>query len=291
MRKIKERLYKGRLKKYLEAGKLYESYSESRLNEIAANLSPFAKRYFKGSLKQPNIRAYHDVQGQLTLIDADIFDLIPNDYQEYDLECAFNVGQFFFNIKLIDFFLDNRTTISLEKRINLLDQAEKVLLGEEISTTENLGFDTILEILSLNPKLELKNIGKNLKINVVKSLSQISNKKRLQTSLEIGADMGQIMYEIMNEAYKMPEWSKNFLIQQGKTANLFDDTKDFLIDRKLNQGYSFTYFPVLFSNFCKEYYKTNTSLPNFESFKRFYQFMFLGSVFQLEELFHLKSRS
>src|SRR3989344_9535013 len=290
LRNIKGRLYKGKLKKYFEAGRQYEDYSESRLEEIASDLSPFTRKYFKESLQQQNIKAYHDVQGQLTLIDTDIFGLIPNAYQEHDLECAFDVGQFFYNIKLIDFFLDNKLDIPLEKRAELLDSAERVLLGKELDLTQNTEFNYILEILSLNPRLEIGDIYKNLKSNVIKSLQSIPDKERLKSTINIGTDMGQIMYEIMNENYIMPDWSKEFLMQQGRAANIFDDIKDFSKDRKRNQGYSISFLPSLFLNFWYHFYKTNEKLPTRKELKDFYTFMFLGSIFQLEELFHLKSR-
>ncbi len=293
--KIKDKLYRGRLRKYYEAGKLYESFSNSKLEQIAKTLSLSTRRYFNETLDKPNIRAYHDVQGQLTLIDADVFGLIEDRYQENDLDCAFNVGQFFYDIKLVDSFIDNKIDIPLEDKINFLDLAEKSLLGEKVYSSKNGEFNSILEILSayvIKDTNKIISTNGRLKNNVIRSLTQIPNKDRLQATIEIGADMGNIMYKIMKQNYiKMPEWAEQFLIQQGKTANIFDDIKDFSIDRKRKQGYSYSFFQNLLTNLCYNYVKINTKLPTKESLKRFYTFVVLGSIFQLEELFKLKSRS
>lgn len=288
---IKERLYFGRLKKYLNAGKLYASFSESKLEELSRNLSPPSRCYLKHTLSQPNILAYHEVQGQLTLIDADIFYLIQNDYQNQDLQCAFNVGQFFYDIKIVDSFIDNRLDLSIEKRIDLLNSAEEAILGKANYTRDN-EFNNIIEILSSSRILgqSHKKILDNIKCNVSRSLKKIPDKNRLFTTEEIGADMGKIMHSLMKESYpEIPDWTENFLIQQGIAANIFDDMKDFSIDRKRNQGYSFQYLPVLFTDFWYHFFKTH-KMP-LKSLPRFYTFMFLGSVFQLEELFHFKSRT
>jgi len=290
MRKIKERVYRGRLKKYLQAGQLYHSFLERRIEELEETMPLPGRAYFRSTMNRPDIRAYHEVQGQLSLIDADVFGLV-GDYGERDLECAFDVGNFFYQIKLVDNMLDESEG-SLEEKVELIERAKGALLRGEPSSDRDINYlAQISRSIPFPLNQEMLGIILRLRSGAVQSLSPLGGKERMEVSSTMGDLMGEAMYEIMGEHYEMPVWSREFLAQQGMTANLFDDVKDFRLDRRKKHGYSLSFYPELVGNFLHNFRKTHKTLPTFEEKKRFYTFMGLGIGFQLEELFGLKERS
>ena len=283
LRGLKQRIYKGRVKKYFDAGLEFEHQSETRLELLARNLSLKSREYVGRTLAIPSIRAYHDVQGQLSLIDADIFGLVPGDYKEKDFSCAFAMGQIFYGIKLVDNILDTRQDIPIEDKLKLLYGVNQRVNGDVAS---------VLEILSsCQIQLVNRNLLSALRENAIRSLFSISNSERLRSSVFIGNNMGMLMYDIMSKYYLMPSWSEDFLRIQGETANVFDDLKDIGVDRKRGQGYSLSYMPALMTTFFEGYLDLHKTFPDLEALKRFYSFMTLGIGFQIEEFFGVKSRT
>ena len=291
MRKLKESVYGGRLKRYFQAGQLYHSFLERTIEQRAERIPFPGRSYFRLTMGKPDIRAYHEVQGQLALIDADIFDLVGEEYTERDLICAFDVGNFFYQAKLVDERLSG-SDMPLDEKVEILEKATGPLLGGEPSSDRDLNsIAQIRRSIPFSVNEDILRICFKTRSAVSRALYPLEDEERLTVSSEIGSLMGDAMFSIMGEHYEMPLWSREFLIQQGLTANLFDDVKDFCLDRRIGGGYSLSFYPRLVKEFVSNFYGIHDTFPTSEEARRFWTFMTLGIGFQAEELLGLKERT
>jgi len=287
---------------YRNYGKIYREYKDTQLNELKKDIPKNSRNLYKESLEEYSTKSYLEIIGQLTLIDLDIADYNIKKDLDKSLETSLSVGLTNYSIKIIDNLID--------KKENHLDYKSKLLNGflhliktkgdnsllKEISKKEDiLKTGEIIKTLQNTKYMEKLHLHRETLENLVKS--ELSNQKaennleKYNSALGVGKYSGKLVVDIISDYFpNFRERMEKHYIAKGKSANLFDDLKDFKIDKENKEGYTNSAIPLLLTSFSKEFVKSFIYLKP-KSAWRYFNFLVLGGLFQLQEVVNLKERS
>lgn len=304
--------------KQRDMGNHVDEYLDNKLDEIKENiLNPESREYFAEKSSDPSIRQYFSVPGQLTYITMDM----AGELGKYILkgkshpalsECAFNSGLDFFCQKLIDDYIDDKNKWSedeQEKAIREFDFEVNTLRTERETNDEELCW--IKDILNVsyrrinNEKSEFSPDNyeelKSERLDTMKVLgdsflryhSAENDEERLEARLDIGEYSGEIEYlHIAGSFRDFPKKYREFQRLRGRAAALFDELKDYDIDKAKGLGYNKITRKKIGMRFMKEFARSYWSLPFWgRDRNKYLSFNVLAALFHVREKIGVKARS
>jgi hypothetical protein len=265
-------------------------------NQVSHTMDSNTREYLEKYYQTPSFRAYIIVMAQITYIDYDIFHNDAKLIKNKLFNAGFRVGMDWMFIKIMDEIIDRKlfdnNNISL-----ILDDFEKAINGKEF-TNINLTYGETYYFLdavkSFQKKyvqsIEREKAGHYLRITNGKFLSKLKFTRKLLYAKAIGKYSADIsLYDMMLEGITINPQFAEFVREKGMAGNLFDDWKDYTIDKEQGSGYDTKRFNILCA-FLKQYWKTLNTM-NLKSKAKFMDFCILAGLFQISELVKLKERT
>lgn len=291
-----------KVEEYRDVGSLYLDYEKSEMKKIEKTIPQSIKKTFLNSLENPAVTAYLEVLGQLTIIDLDIAGYNVNKEIDKSLKASFSVGLAKYNIKLIDNLIDKKEN-NLDHKANLLkgflylmkNKGDDSKLKNMMHKKEVLNTAEIISCLqNIEPLDKLSShytTLENLVISEINNQSAKNDIEKYNAAVNVGKYSGELVLDIISDFFpEFRERMEKHYLAKGKAANIFDDLKDFKLDRKNTEGYSINAIPLLLAGFSKEFAKSFIYLKPKSAWK-YFNFLMLGGLFQIQELVGLKERS
>lgn len=293
-------------------GEQVSFYLDDKINEFASLLGHSPERdYFVQKANDPSIRQYLSVSGQLTYITLDMAGLLDQ-YKSTNpavAQCAFNYGLDAFCWKIMDDYIDKKSWPA-DKKIKELNNFEEATRGvfTHAYDTEGGTLRTLLAhayhfISNSYPKnapdnhriinAKRNSVMVELKDAFARQISPNNDSERLSARLSVGEKCGEIEYYHLASNFKdFPKSYKKFQSLRGRAAAVFDDFKDYDIDRNACLGYKHYTRTTLAITFLKEFTKSYCALP-FWTWDRnkYLAFNVLATLFHVREMIDLKPRS
>lgn len=304
--------------KQRDLGRYVDKYLDEKLNEVAENIENLeSKDYFIEKSTDPRIRQYLSVTGQLTYITLDMAGKLKNYSQGNQFhpavaECAFDYGLDSFCQKIIDDYLTIKNTWGMERKKEEMEKFDSEIKGRKTQRgkddREMQKIKDILEVsynrinskvsefspknYELLHKKRLESMGK-LKDALLRYYAAENGKERLESRIDMGDCSGEIEYYHLASSFKdFPESYKKFQKLRGRAAILFDDFKDFDIDKAKGLGYRDITRKKIGADFIKEFVKSYLALPFWSWDKNKYlAFSILAGLFHVREMIGVKARS
>jgi len=285
-----------------QIGELYLDYEKSKMQELEKIIPSSSKDFYKESLKEPSIKAYLEVQGQTAIIDLDIAGYDVKKELDKSLAASFSNGLTFYLVKLVDNLIDQKesdvgyisellngflhlykTKGNDEYLKGLFNKKDILFTGEIISNLLNTEYlhnlPSHYETLEFLVNSEIQNHGAK------------SNLEKYNAVSDIGKYSAKLVVDLLSDYFpEFREKMEKHYFSKGRAANIFDDIKDFKLDRDNGDGYTHQALPLLCAGFGKEFAKSFIYLKP-KSQWRYFNFLLLGALFQAQEAVGLKTRS
>jgi hypothetical protein len=228
----------------------YREYADDVLLKLMDDMPSFgnAREIFRTIMTGNTVvRNYYDTFGKGTLLAMIVMNLHNSEQAPKEaFKMSTEMAQIATGVKLLDVWFDDPRNHS---RLNELGEISDAFLWEYIVSSDDrdAAIKTICQKLTegkMTPKVVY--LFKKVRELELDRKKTSSNWQKAVHSYLIGFYLGQVCYEVMKREYPdMGDWMLEGFCSGGGCSNLFDDSYDFLIDRKTGEGYSLWFYPVL----------------------------------------------
>ncbi|MGV8141997.1 MAG: hypothetical protein ACP5NW_06155 [Candidatus Woesearchaeota archaeon] len=285
-----------RVKEYENIGSEVTQYCNNRFRQISHGMDARTREYLERYYNTPSFRAYVLVMAHITYIDYDVFHEDARIIKNRLFEAGFRIGMDWLLIKIMDEMID-RKIFDHHRTSLVLDDFEKAINGKDFNNINPSNGDTYYFLDAVRSfqkhyrqSPEREKAGQYLRTSNEKFLSRIKFTRKLLYAKAIGKYSADIsLHDMILEGIPVSTQFSEFIREKGMAGNLFDDWKDYNIDRQQGIGYDDKRFKIL-CTFLKQYWKTLKTM-DLKAKARFMDFCILAGLFQISELVKLKERT
>jgi len=285
-----------RVREYELAGAETTQYCNTRFRQISHDMDDRTKEYLERYYNTPSFKAYVMVMAQITYIDYDVFHEDAKNIKKKLFEAGFRIGMDWLFIKIMDEMID-RKIFDHHHTILILDDFEKAMNGKDFTNNTISQGETYYFLDSVKSfqkhyrqSPEREKAGQYLRASNEKFLSRLRFTRKILYAKAIGKHSADIsLYDMALEGININPQFTEFIREKGMAGNLFDDWKDYYIDRQQGSGYDDKRFKIL-CTFLKQYWKTLKTM-DLRAKARFMDFCILAGLFQISELAKVKERT
>lgn len=284
------------VKKYNIVCAEIKDYCNNSFRSITSRFDASTREIINSYYNTPSFKAYVHVMAQITYIDYDVYYGNADSIKDKLFQAGFRIGMDWLFIKVIDEVVD-RNLLHPEKTKIIMDDFERSMSNRDMQNMMPADgqiyyfLDSVRQFQKYYRNSKDRDMaGHYLREVNQRFLSGLRFSRKLLYAKAIGrysADLS--LYDMELAGISLDYGFKDFIRTKGVAGNIFDDLKDYNVDKKQGTGYDGSRFRIL-CEFTKEYWKTLNTL-DLKAKAKFLDFCILAGLFQLSEVVKLKERT